>query len=593
MNRPFKKVAVAGGMVLIVMVLVGYNIDLARKSSPVVPQTTVAASEIELDALRPETDLPGIKGMLRIAHYTDTPVSSNPKGHTTTYVNDSNNQEMEDNDLRGYLDGSFKYGWNQVSQVHVRIGRRGKNPRWGEFELFRVLQRWSKIALPDLARVVQARLTVFVEKEPPSPVRILLYNVNPDWNPGGGGTLKNNNSPPRTGEVWWNDAAYKKQSWGLPGVSYAPIDAADADTGPMPLADTLYSPGDGKLEFSSDELTRYIDDQIHLGQPSRFLLKLSDYQEDIPGTLMAVYSGNHGDSRNPARRPHLKIEWESRGEESSRDKFVFLEHGRSFVLTEPTTRETSWHAVSFTADPGYEQPTIEVRGGVGDEVTPWTRVTQPFQRAWDWMEIRLWAASDTVMLGEPFQSEFADTWVRTRAPEDQVVPWIFVSPTGVVHTVHADYLGDYHWKMNFLPDEVGPWRYYWTQTFLDEPYQSAVGSFDVVLDDRILARKHLETFVKKARSTLVLNRHKRSSAAPQGDKNSSTTEDLRYRLMMQFSRLERAVIQLETPESFRSESGRSLKQLLNSGRSLLGGQRMPDPLPLIPDQPPPWKRKSP
>ena len=584
--------SVVGGMALLVVATLGAQMDPVPKPSQAIPQTGAAASAVESDTLLPAADLPGVKGVLRIAHYTDAPVSSNPKRHKTTYVNVLNNREMEDNDLRGYLDGGFKYGWNQVSQIHVRIGRRGKSPRWGEFELFRVLQRWSKITLPDLAQAIQARLTVFVEKDPPAPVRVLLYNVVPDWNPGGGGLFKNNNSPPRKGEVWWNDVGYGEQSWGLPGANYAPVDAPDADTGAMPLADAVYTPGDQELEFSSDELAQYINEQIRLKQPLRFLLKLSDYQEDIPGSLLNVYSGNHGDSRNPARRPQLTIEWESRGEKISRDKLVFLEHGRSYVLREPITRENSWHAVSFRVDPGYEQPIIEVRGGIGDEVTPWTRVTQPFQQAWDWMEIRLWAGSNPVLLGEPFESEFADTWVRTRAPEDQVVPWVFVSPTGMTHTVHADYLGDYHWKTKFLPDEVGPWRYSWSQTFLHEPFHSAIGSFDVVLDDPTQARKQLEAFVEKVSSTLGSNRKGGSNSASKGGNISSEDEALRYRLMMQFSRLERAVMQLETPESFRSDSGQSLKKLLKAARALLGGQPVPDSLPLIPDHPPPWKRKS-
>ncbi len=592
MNRLSKYMAVVGGVALIVMAMVGINIDPVPETNQAISQTGAAASEIEPDALLPATDFPGVKGVLRIAHYTDAPVSSNPKRHTTTYVNLSNNKEMEDNDLRGYLDGGFKYGWNQVSQIHVRIGRRGKNPRWGEYELFRVLQRWSKIVLPELSHVVKARLTVFVEKDPPAPVRVLLYHVVPDWNPGRGGILKNNNSPPRKGEVWWNDIGYHEQSWGLPGANYAPVDAPDADTGAMPLADAVYSPGDGKFEFSSNELAQYIHEQVRLNQPLRFLLKLSDYQEDIPGTVINVYSGNHGDSRTPARRPHLTIEWESRGEKISRDKWVFLEHGRSYVLTEPTTKENAWHAVSFRADPGYEHPTLEVRGKVGDEMTPWTRVTQPFQGAWDWMEIRLWAGSNPVLLGEPFESEFSDTWVRTRAPEDQVIPWVFVSPTGVTHTVHADYLGDYHWKTKFLPDEVGPWRYSWSQTFLHEPFHSPVGSFDVVLDDPNHARKQLEAFIAKVSSTLAPNRKKGSTRGSQGKNIAAEEKALRHRLMVQFSRLERAVIQLETPESFRSESGQSLKKLLNSARLLLGGSPVPDRLPLLPDHPPPWKRKA-
>jgi hypothetical protein len=44
--------------------------------------------------------------------------------------------------------------------------------------------------------------------------------------------------------------------------------------------------------------------------------------------------------------------------------------------------------------------------------------------------------------------------------------------------------------------------------------------------------------------------------------------------------LERAAMNLQTPESFASEAGCDLHELLNELRTLLGGKRIPDPLPL-------------
>ncbi len=94
---------------------------------------------------------------------------------------------MEDNDLRGYLDGNFKWGWNQVGQIHVRVGRRARGPAFGEYELFRLVQRWDGMALPPAVHIHQARLRLGVEEGPPFSVTVYLYEVKKDWNPGGGG----------------------------------------------------------------------------------------------------------------------------------------------------------------------------------------------------------------------------------------------------------------------------------------------------------------------------------------------------------------------------------------------------------------------
>ena len=55
--------------------------------------------------------------------------------------------------------------------------------RRGEYELFRLVQRWDGIALPPV-HMHQARLRLGVEEGPPFSVTVYLYEVKKDWNPG-------------------------------------------------------------------------------------------------------------------------------------------------------------------------------------------------------------------------------------------------------------------------------------------------------------------------------------------------------------------------------------------------------------------------
>lgn len=62
--------------------------------------------------------------------------------------------------------------------------------------------------------------------------------------------------------------------------------------------------------------------------------------------------------------------------------------------------------------------------------------------------------------------------------------------------------------------------------------------------------------------------------------------------MIRLARLERAALLLETPESFRSESGRELTHLINQVRELLG-KPVPKSILLVPGPPPLWKLRNP
>ena len=127
--------------------------------------------------------------------------------HETVFVNGPHYRGMEDNDLRGYLDGGYKYRWNQPGQVHLRIGRRRRGSSRGEFELFRNIQRWADIELPPGSQVTSANLQIFVEGGSPGYIDVFLYELKKDYDPGRGGVEENNTSTPKQGEVWWGERA--------------------------------------------------------------------------------------------------------------------------------------------------------------------------------------------------------------------------------------------------------------------------------------------------------------------------------------------------------------------------------------------------
>jgi hypothetical protein len=479
---------------------------------------------------------------------------------------------MEDNDIRGLLDGMVQWGWNQASQVHVRVGRRTGGLRYGEPEIFRVLYRWDSLPIPTLATVRSASLKLFVEDADDQPRRLVLYGVNKDWNPGTGGVAGDNVSPPKPGEVWWNDALFDSVAWGLPGVGFVSDVDEDADTPLAPLAHALFQPGDTVIELASSELAAYATEQVRAGEPMRFLLKLADQDEDRTGSVMVIYSGNEGDSWNPARHPRLELEWEGDHRPRVSSTGVFLEYGRQQVLDPVPTPGAGFFDVSFSNDPSHTAPWIEVRGGSARDTSQWRSAELPFASEWDWIQVRLIAGSRPVSLGEEFTAQLRDTWIRSRAPEEQIVPWIFNSPSGNYDTLFAEYRGDNTWGVRYRPEEPGPWRYQWSQEFTDIPFRSAVGRFDVVVRDREAAWSALERLAQEIE-----------------DHGDLPLVDLRRRFLDRFHRLQRAALWWETPESFQELDRGPLPALLSRIRTGFAGAAIPDSIGLVPSPPARWE----
>ena len=105
------------------------------------------AAEPEAAIAPPPAPAPLADGTLRVS-LLGSGATDSGLTHETTFVNGVGYTGFSDNDIRGFLDGRFQYGWNQPLQAHVRVGRRHSSPRSGEPELFRVLPRWADLRLP-------------------------------------------------------------------------------------------------------------------------------------------------------------------------------------------------------------------------------------------------------------------------------------------------------------------------------------------------------------------------------------------------------------------------------------------------------------
>src|SRR5262245_14453378 len=287
---------------------------------------------------------PGTAGTLTVSLYGNNLKVTEASRHRTVLVRNDDYAGMEDNDIRGFMDGNFKWGWNQASQVHVRMGRRPDSPRYADYEIFRVLQRWDKISLPPVSVITTVSLNLGIEgfTGHQRPLWVMLYAMKKDWNPGEGGTRHDNVSPPNPGEVWWNDSEYQKTHWGLPGANYASDDDPSSDTPAMPLAQSLYHPGDSSISFSSAELASYATQRLREQKPLLFMLKSGDFYEWTNSGVLIFYSAQQGDNKTVDRRPHLTLEWESPAERESAKKFVRLEYGRSSTVLRLKMKPMDW-----------------------------------------------------------------------------------------------------------------------------------------------------------------------------------------------------------------------------------------------------------
>jgi hypothetical protein len=474
---------------------------------------------------------------------------------------------MHDNDIRGFPNGRWAHGWNQEGQRHLRLGRGLYTSRFGEKEIVRALHRWDDIPLPANAVVTQVSLEITVEAGIDDPADVMLYEAHRDWNPGFGGTQRDNTSPPAPGEVWWPEAAHGEEEWGLPGASFASEDPEHGDVAPSALATTQYMPGTSKLLFSSESLTGYVQRRVASSEPLLFLLKLSDSDEDLARDQLVIYSAEEGDSLSVSRRPKLIVEWHAPGEVVVWNQDVLLENGRSIELPKLPAKGADRWAVSFRARPGYESPEIEVRGGSAGSSSEWRSAAAAFEADWDWVQARLVAASNPVSLGRAFESELVDTWVPNGKPEDSSVIWHFTDPLGRETELRGAYEGHFKWRVAFHPEIPGRWSYYLDHDLNWPPYRGERVFFDVIGDDLAAVLDHLEKLATRIEAS-----------------NLSSTKAKYETFGDEFLRLERAGIQLLTPEELRSERGAQFSSRVDEIRRELGEA--------LPDQPAPFTRET-
>jgi hypothetical protein len=232
---------------------------------------------------------------------------------------------------------------------------------------------------------------------------------------------------------------------------------------------------------------------------------------------------------------------------------VLLENGRSLELPKLPTKGANHWAVSFHRRPGYESPEIEVRGGSSSSPSEWRSAAIPFEADWEWVQVRLVAARNPISLGTAFESEFVDTWVPDAKPEEQTVRWQFTDPLGREIELRGSYEAHFRWRVAFYPKVTGRWSYYLDHDLNWPPYRSEQVVFDVVSDDLTIVLDHLEDLAARIEASNLTSR--RAKFENFGD---------------EFLRLERAGIQLLTPETFRSERGLQFSSRIDEIRRELG-----------------------
>jgi hypothetical protein len=476
--------------------------------------------------------------------------------HVSEFVNGGvDGPYLDDNDIRGFLDGRFMYGWNQPRQRTVRLGRvrhPNRPPTFGEDELFRVLQRWHGIRLPHGSRVRGVRLSFHLDRPLEETRRFYVYEVRRPWNPGTGGVRGDDVSVPKPGEVWWQQARHGQEPWGLPGAGFASDSSEDADTGLQPLAMAECGKGTREVHLAGERLSRYVNHRLDEGADLLFLLKLSDWEEDTAGTMVEMLSGEFGPDATPSLRPRLRLEWTPAASARCRQDEVFLEFGRqqAFAPMRMPAGARLW--ATLTREEGYAGGTVQFR-----EITPgeeasasgWQAVGGPVQSTTGWGQFRVLAAWHPIALGEPFRSGFRDNWVVSAPPGDQRLQWTFTSPSGIVHSVDAAYEGKFTWRVTFVPDEIGRWRARWRHEFAGPIEVGPEEDFDVIPSSAEQVCLALE------------------AVAEQGS-------DVEQRLE-RLARLERAGMHGLTPEEYRSEPGRRLRNALDRAREQLSGRPIP------------------
>jgi hypothetical protein len=509
-------------------------------------------------------ELAGVKGVLHLCRVPGAGAGhGNGCVHVSEFVNGPDGRFLADNDLRGFLDGRFAAPWNQAEQSYTRVGRFRHRmrppPRYGEDELFRTLHRWTAIDLPAGSRIHDARLILHTHSPLTRDTLIYLYAVRRDWSPGRGGVRGDNVSVPNTGEVWWGDARFEEEEWSLPGAGFGMDGHPEADTGAQPLAMARGPAGTVLLEFGGRRLVTYAEQQLDKEHPLLFLLKASDQAEDqSTGSLVKLLSGEYGHVDGTERRPLLQLEWSPPHGADCQKEEVFLEYGREARIGPLGMTEGARLWASFAPAQGFEKPTLQYRvvaPGEDPEPEGWRPLAGPLAVAGQ-IEVRILAARNPIVLGQPYSARFRDTWVVSAPAEDQRLEWDVTSPTGDARRIEAIYEGAFTWKLSFLPDEIGRWKARWRHRFGGAEELGPDEVFDVIGPDLQVVLEGLHALRENAEGA------------------ASSPDDLE-RALGRLLHLERAGMRALAPETFRAAAGRELRTALDRTREALCGASLP------------------
>jgi hypothetical protein len=455
---------------------------------------------------------------------------------------------MTDVEIRGFLDGQVKFERNVATQYHMRIGCETSKPVQGRYEVMRVLARWDLSALPENATITGARIE-FHQEDTSSfphryplrwPVDFYLYEVRKPWNAGRGGRELDNRSPPEPGDAWWLEAKAGELAWQEAGCSFSSDEHPSADRASHPLAHMRLSSPQESLVFSGPRLVGHIEALAPQKKTLDVLIKASKLDEEVPGSIKTFFSREFGDDFTPDRRPCLEVEWQAPALWVEEWPFV-LEPEETYALkpSEPlraVDKVTLCASVRIDASPGgdWVQPEVHAAGWCSEgrrAVSPFSLELPLHGLPGDGFEIRISTATNQVRAGERIFISLLETWAPlVERPEDLIVRFQFISPSGRLLSVTARHVGQYRYVADFLPDEIGIWSYSWKartdQRFKD---QEARGRFTVVRGTGQPYLKALAFFTNAA--VRVARRHKGLLSRRQGHFRLTTLQKELHRFL--------------------------------------------------------------
>lgn len=447
---------------------------------------------------------------------------------------------VHDADIRGLVDGTGKYQFNQGRSYHMRVGRRYHGANEAAFELKRALVRFEIPDLPAGSRVGDVELSLWVEaflSDSPLaqdsaallPLHAYLYPLDLEWKEGRGGVDLDDFSGAARGEVDWLSARAGEVAWPAPGALQQTPSGNGRAYSVSALATAMVVGDNRWLRFSGPLLTEYVDSLRAEGDLSAsFLVKLDDAQEDHWGTEMAFLTSQYGiESDYRSRRPLLVLDVDVPGPRTVLDVPFTLEAGEELELPRPpVANQMALMAADIEGSGGIPpQVAIETREGGGS-----MPLHNPTTVSGD-VKLTLSAAPHPMELGRSVALAVTASWIKPGPRSVQVPDFMFIAPSGTIHHVRADSADHRSFVVNFTPLELGLWRYAWTfRPGPEWPQDShrGEGIFSVAPPRGATEADRLREFTE-----LVLNPDSIGSNSPQTQRaraNSLIRWNRRYRL---------------------------------------------------------------